>query len=377
MKEFFKNFYARSILILCGGLIFSVQTFAQDSISVEITSPTHWQHFDPCMDITLSATAMSKYADVRDVRFFVNKTYIGIAKKEPYELIWENVPTGGYYVVAKVKDRANNQLESKPVYITVGRVIHNNKIINGEFTCRTWPWTLATHGTADYTFRIERDGWLSDSTCAEIAINDGSDTDWHIQLTQQVGLDSGHIYQISFMAEAVKEKPIAINFQENGNDWTVYWWQGVVVDRADYYGPFEYFCNDTDPTTHFKFILGANDIDIYIDDVQMVDLTPLAVESFEVARPDNYELKANFPNPFNPETLIEYQLGQADQVNLKIFNVRGEEIVSLVNAEQAAGVYQVKWDGRNRFGQFVSAGVYIYQIETDHFIESRKMLLLK
>ncbi|MFQ5637483.1 MAG: collagen binding domain-containing protein [bacterium] len=112
-----------------------------------------------------------------------------------------------------------------------------------------------------------------------------------------------------------------------------------------------------------------------------LNLTEDAVTSVENGPetvPQSYDLFQNYPNPFNPETTIKYQLSGSAKVTLKIFNLLGQEIVTLVENQQTAGIYSVSWDGRDKFGRSVASGLYIYQIDAgDAFVKSRRMLLLK
>lgn len=93
--------------------------------------------------------------------------------------------------------------------------------------------------------------------------------------------------------------------------------------------------------------------------------------------PTRYALHANYPNPFNPSTTIKYELKDAGPVALKIYNMLGQEVRTLVAAIETAGYKTVVWDGRNDSGGMVSSGIYLYRLETTHFTKSRKMLLIK
>jgi aminopeptidase N len=88
--------------------------------------------------------------------------------------------------------------------------------------------------------------------------------------------------------------------------------------------------------------------------------------------PNEFSLKQNYPNPFNPSTKIKYTLASKAFVMLKVFNILGKEIVTLVNTEQDAGSYSVDFDASN-----LKSGVYFYRIEAVNFIETKKMLLLR
>jgi hypothetical protein len=96
------------------------------------------------------------------------------------------------------------------------------------------------------------------------------------------------------------------------------------------------------------------------------------------AIPTTYELSQNFPNPFNPATTIRYGLPSAERVTLKIYNLLGEEVATLVDNEQkAAGYHTAVWDGQNNEGKIVASGVYIYRIRAGSFILTKKLALVK
>jgi len=93
--------------------------------------------------------------------------------------------------------------------------------------------------------------------------------------------------------------------------------------------------------------------------------------------PEVYNLYQNFPNPFNPETRIDFQLPKGSEVTLKIYNILGQEIKTLVSEEKEAGYYSILWNGENNYGIKVSSGIYIYQIRAGDFIKSRKMVYIR
>jgi len=90
------------------------------------------------------------------------------------------------------------------------------------------------------------------------------------------------------------------------------------------------------------------------------------------AIPKEYALSQNFPNPFNPVTRISYSLPQPGNITIKVFDVLGNEVATLLNEEKSAGRYEVNWDAKNN-----PSGVYTYKLEADEYIEVKKMVLLK
>ena len=90
-----------------------------------------------------------------------------------------------------------------------------------------------------------------------------------------------------------------------------------------------------------------------------------------------FELKQNFPNPFNPETTIKYVLAENGPVTLHIYNMTGQVVRTLVNERQAAGRYSIRWDGKDDHGLSVSSGIYFYSLSTEKFHAVKKLMMLK
>jgi formylglycine-generating enzyme required for sulfatase activity len=93
--------------------------------------------------------------------------------------------------------------------------------------------------------------------------------------------------------------------------------------------------------------------------------------------PDKFSLLPNYPNPFNPETCIRYNLPVECLTEISIYNIKGEKVITLVKEIQEAGYYSVTWNGRNKDGQEVSSGVYLYRLETLNYKVARSMVLIK
>jgi hypothetical protein len=93
--------------------------------------------------------------------------------------------------------------------------------------------------------------------------------------------------------------------------------------------------------------------------------------------PNEFSLKQNYPNPFNPSTNIQYSVGSRQFVSLKVYDIIGNEIATLVNAEKPAGVYKVEFSSHSGEARNLPSGVYFYQLKTNTFVQTKKMLLLK
>ena len=96
------------------------------------------------------------------------------------------------------------------------------------------------------------------------------------------------------------------------------------------------------------------------------------VETETPELPSKFELMANYPNPFNPSTNIQFALPVNSNVKLTVVNALGQVVAELVNGELNAGVHEVTWNASN-----VSSGIYFYRIEANNFVQTRKMMLLK
>lgn len=100
-------------------------------------------------------------------------------------------------------------------------------------------------------------------------------------------------------------------------------------------------------------------------------------EEFPTALPAEYALSQNYPNPFNPATNIQLQLSENGWTVLRVYDLLGREVKSLLNREMPAGLHTVTWDGTNSDGRLVPSGVYIYRMTNPHFNQTRKMVVIR
>ena len=141
--------------------------------------------------------------------------------------------------------------------------------------------------------------------------------------------------------------------------------------------------NFTGTTPNTKW--GYGKVDAFAAVSEVINAT--SIEKIKNEFPNEFVLSQNYPNPFNPTTTISYQIPdqlwsrkpsvtlsgvEESFVQLKIYDVLGNEIATLVNESQAAGNYSIQFEGSN-----LSSGIYYYQLKTDQFMETKKMLLIK
>ncbi|MBU1095047.1 MAG: T9SS type A sorting domain-containing protein [Bacteroidetes bacterium] len=109
-------------------------------------------------------------------------------------------------------------------------------------------------------------------------------------------------------------------------------------------------------------------VDRFSDDVIITSVN----ENYNSISDLSFKLQQNYPNPFNPTTTIQYSIKNDGMVSLKVYNIIGQEVVSLVNGFKKAGYHQVNFDASK-----LASGVYIYQIQSGSFVSAKKMLLMK
>ena len=123
----------------------------------------------------------------------------------------------------------------------------------------------------------------------------------------------------------------------------------------------------------FNFSFGTYKIQVR----DLADLGQLGVDEDFESLPRRFALYDNFPNPFNPETIIRYNLPENIFVNITIYDLLGKKVKTLVNQAHVAGPQSIVWNANDDYGERVGAGMYLYQIQAGEYISTKKMVLLK
>jgi len=128
-----------------------------------------------------------------------------------------------------------------------------------------------------------------------------------------------------------------------------------------------------------KVEVGVNvtDDDLHVFDENNNEVNIVTDVHDDVIIPTQYRLLQNYPNPFNPTTTITYSIPVTSEVSIDIFNILGQKIKTLTEETKTIGQHSVIWDGTDNFGLPVSSGVYIYQLKTNDFVATNKMLYIK
>jgi len=150
----------------------------------------------------------------------------------------------------------------------------------------------------------------------------------------------------------------------------------LYIGRGSDDGQMKSFNGVIDDVLIYKSCLSGSDILRMYTDAMGTNDSPEVPGNPDI--PYKYSLLQNYPNPFNPETVISYQLSVKSYLSLKIYDLLGREVATLVNGTQSPGTHTVEWDGKNSNGQIVGSGIYFYQLKTNKgFVSTKKMILLK
>jgi hypothetical protein len=121
----------------------------------------------------------------------------------------------------------------------------------------------------------------------------------------------------------------------------------------------------------------GDELEIFVDIETGDILEPIIIANEPEPVPVAYALLPNFPNPFNPETTITFDVARRGAVTLTVYDVLGRTIRQLVDTELGQGRHEVRWDGTAANGVGVASGIYLYRLEAEGFVASRLMTFLK
>lgn len=232
----------------------------------------------------------------------------------------------------------------------------SGKLLANHFNWQTSeenPWYVTTESANSGNYSATT-GYLSTGDVAELEID--ADVTEAGKLSFASFLNAAFSDSLIFYIDG-----IAVNSWHGEVDWT----------------QTEYSLTTGHHSLKWKFsrrnIFGNGHNAAFLDDVFFPENSLVtSVEANTERIPTGYQLFQNYPNPFNPTTNFEFQIADFGFVNLKIYDVLGREVVTLINEERAPGIYSVSFNASS-----LSSGVYFYKIETGHFVSTKKMILMK
>ena len=289
------------------------------------------------------------------------------------------IAIGGNAYICKTTDGGNTWIQKLYLYgrllddvdfsdqyngIVVGGVV--TQIIKTTDAGATWNIQYATsnmwlHGVSYFDVNnCTAVGWQGSGGTIILKTTNGG-TDWFQQMS---GTSLEELKDVSFVNEnhgtIVGPDGTILNTTDGGYTWI----QQNRITTYDLYNVF--FTNLMN-----GYAIGENGT---IINTSFPGVTSIEseIENKIDQMPSDYSLSQNYPNPFNPTTSLQYAIGSRQFVTLKVYDLLGREIATLVNEEKPAGEYEVEFNGSN-----LPSGIYFYQLKAGQFSETKKMILLK
>jgi hypothetical protein len=179
------------------------------------------------------------------------------------------------------------------------------------------------------------------------------------------------------------------NLKPLGDGWKRSWVYNLGVDSQHEFsvsaGENVLYLYPREDDAYINWLIVTSDPNLDINGYQMgINVSKEMATSdieFEPIIPTQFKLYQNYPNPFNSSTVVEYDLPDEYEVELKVYNLSGQLIRLLVSEIECAGIYRCEWDGLNDFGKQMSSGVYLYIMKAQNshgsIVTTKKMLMIK
>ncbi|MBN2009887.1 carbohydrate binding domain-containing protein [candidate division KSB1 bacterium] len=250
----------------------------------------------------------------------------------------------------------------------------SNQVMNADFSSGIDAWIFNTFSPANARAAVENGELV-------VSIINGGVNTWDVHVGQAgVTIEKGKEYTVTFDAYAAAPRDIFAFVGKNATPWNVYSNNNTLslsTKRQTY--SYSFTMNDpTDNAARLGFDIGSASDDVVFDNVFLsAGAWPAAVTTQTDNTPRSFSLFQNSPNPFNPSTVITYQLPMISNVNLSVYNLKGQLVRTLIKAKQDAGYHFIEWDGADESGAVVSSGLYLYRLHAGDNIQTRRMLFLK
>lgn len=321
-----------------------------DFPTVSITNPIDGASFPAGSQIKIDVNAADKDGSVASVDFFVSDTVkIGSSTAAPFSFTWSNISNGTYRLTAVATDNHGHKRTSSAIRVSIG-VMAMTKFEAEAASLQGSDMTIQTDPTA------------SGGKYVDIKTNNPFIIEWKIKnVSSDVTVDLTFGYKLYY--NSPKSQMIIVNGKEIGElvfDGVQTSWLEKKISAPLQKG---------DNVVQMRLSWGYMYLDYLaipsniITDIKMGTEIPLA-----------YSLQQNYPNPFNPSTTIRYEVSQTNHVSLKVFDMLGREVATLVDELKQPGIYNSTF---NSLHSPLSSGVYFYRLQVGNFIDTKKMQLIK
>jgi hypothetical protein len=324
---------------------------AGDWPTLKIVSPIDGEEIPDSAGINFQIEAADSDGTVQLVKIFANDSLITELTEQPFIFIWENIEPGFYKIYASVTDNEGHTRKSNIINVVYGKpAVERYEAEKASF--------------AGSGISVKSDPTASSGSYLDMAAQTGTVT-WNV-----INYNSAGTYIITFGARLKYDSPKTQYIIVNDDTVSALEFTGGINDWVE-------------ESLSVNLVEGENKIQLALFWGWM-HLDYLAVPKIVVTSvadtknlPNSYKLDQNYPNPFNPTTTISYSIpaeikSEKQKVKIVIYDILGRKISTLVNRVQGAGNYEVIFNANG-----LSSGVYIYSLETESFIQLRKMILMK
>jgi len=268
------------------------------------------------------------------------------------------------------KSGFSNQEEIYVKYVDPGE----NLILNGDFSEDRNYWDLEISNDAMAIGNVDNGQY-------NLYVYLGGTDYNHVQLIQtDIQLIQGKPYLLEFDGWADDNRIIEVKLEKSISFYDNYSKIGYIYLTSGLnHFSFEFEMEQiSDLNARLVFNCGNSIEDVYIDNVSLKEVITSGIQADGDQIPGNYHLYNNFPNPFNPNTVIQYTVPQLSNVKIEIYNILGQRVKKLINSPHDPGVHQISFDGSN-----ISSGIYYYRMEARGssgkvlYNKIRKMMVIK
>jgi unsaturated rhamnogalacturonyl hydrolase len=343
-----------AFLMMCWQLERTGVKFPENRLpDVAFIQPDDSSYYVPNSDILMEVNCFDIDGNVIQVEFYEGNNLLYTDTQSPWNFTWNDVPEGDYVLTAVAMDDSNGTTTSSPIHIFV-----TNDLIIFEAE-----EGFISSGSVDNNHQ----GYTGTGF-----VNLTNEAGTYLELTLSIPGTGKYDLSIRFANGTSSNRPCEIRFDGTvlyeqfdfppTSDWSS-WEYSEVIPLDLIAGNYPLRITGTTSSSapnidHLKlFYKGPNNIDLNKTD----------------ASSQRFTLNQNYPNPFNPKTVITYQLPSVREVELSIYNILGQKVITLVSKKQVAGSYRVEWDATG-----FASGIYIYRLETNEgFINTKKLIYFK
>jgi len=335
---------------------YSFSATAEEGLSTIITSPSMGATFSAPANITINASASSPDGSITKVEFFEGSTKLGESTTSPYSFTWNDVPEGSYTLTTKATDNFNETATSIPININVissptgtsmeaedmilvNYLVNTNSSASGGKLIKLSGSGVIGNATFDFsgnTGTYDMEVWYFDENDGECTFRiyvDGTEVDEWLANQNLGSPDPVAATRTSKTITGVtitNGAQIKLEAVQNGQEWGRY--DNIVINAS-----------------------GTQ-----------------VVPELTITQPKRFSLGKNYPNPFNPQTEIQFEIANATRIDLSVYNLLGNKVVILGKGFYQPGKYSVRFEASD-----FPAGIYYYQLKTPNQRLTRKCLFIK